>query len=230
MSWSSWRAVALVSCFVAVQGAVGCAADAQGDADPESEESEIARRTTLTFFLVGQEYDDRAEEWKAVPLDSLNPALESAGLPGFKKAITIGATDGTKFQAVLDRLEEANEKLGRKIEFDHTWDPSGYEGLCYNGTAAGVMRAVEGLRGTAFSEYMGVQAMRYGTKKKVWSFGDKSEADWLRFQREENDHADTMKVWENFDARSDAFLMMTDGGQQGDGTELFAVLIPKCRQ
>jgi hypothetical protein len=27
---------------------------------------------------------------------------------------------------------------------------------------------------------------------------------------------------------STAYLMMTDGGQQGDGTEFFAVLIPRC--
>jgi hypothetical protein len=206
---------------------VGCAADAEtpgGDVD--SEDSEIARKTTLTFFLVGREWNSTTHEWKQVPLDSLTADLERVGLAPFHKAITVGAQEGAKFKAILDRVEEANQKLHREIELEATWDPSEYKGLCYNGTAAGVMKTVDGLRGSAFSEYMGVQAERYGTRKKVHN---STEEEWLRMQREDNDQADTIKAWENFDTRSDAFLMMTDGGQQGDGTELFAVLIPKCR-
>ncbi len=206
---------------------VGCAADeaSSGD-DLESEDSEIARRTTLTFFLVGREWSSTTREWKEVPLDSLNDELEAAGLQKFHKAITVGQQDGAKFQAILDRVAELNEKLGRDIELEAHWDPSEYKGLCYNGTAAGVMKTVDGLRGSAFSDYMGVQAYRYGSRKKVF-YGTESE--WLTMQTEENDQADTIQAWENFDTRSNAFLMMTDGGQQGDGTELFAVLIPRCR-
>jgi hypothetical protein len=212
----------------------GCAADSTEDpnADIESEESEIARRTTLTFFLVGQEWDESAEEWKKVPLDSLNAELERAGLKTFNKAITIGAQEGAKFQEILTRIEEANQKLNRKIEFDHTWDPSEYEGLCYNGTAAGVSKVVDGLRGSAFSEYMGVQAERWGSRKKIHYVPDGSteaESGWLKYQRDENDHGDTVKAWESFDTRSTAYLMFTDGGQQGDGTELFATKIDRCR-
>jgi hypothetical protein len=205
---------------------VGCAADDAAGGDVESEDSEIARRTTLTFFLVGREWNGATREWREVPLDSLTADLERVGLQPFHKAITVGAQEGAKFQAILDRVEQANQKLHREIELQASWDPSEYKGLCYNGTAAGVMKAVDGLRGSAFSEYMGVQAERYGTRKKVHN---STEEEWLRMQREENDHGDTIKAWENFDTRSDAFLMMTDGGQQGDGTELFAVLIPKCR-
>jgi hypothetical protein len=213
--------------------AAGCAADSADapSGDIESEESEIARKTTLTFFLVGQEWDERASEWKKVPLDSLNADLERAGLKKFNKAITVGAQEGAKFKDILDRIEEANEKLTRKIEFDHTWDPSEYEGLCYNGTAAGVSKVIEGLRGSAFSEYMGVQAERWGSRKKIHygADGDDTEAGWLRYHREENDHGDTVKAWESFDTRSTAYLMFTDGGQQGDGTELFATTIDRCR-
>jgi hypothetical protein len=221
------RPLALLFCGLGLVLA-GCAADSSEDpnADIESEDSEIARKTTLTFFLVGQEYDQRAEEWKKVPLDSLNADLERAGLKKFNKAITVGAQDGAKFEEILTRLEEANQKLNRKVEFDHTWDPSEYEGLCYNGTAAGVGKVVEGLRGSAFSEYMGVQAERWGSKKKVHN---ETESEWLRFQREDNDQGDTIKAWESFDGRSSKYLMFTDGGQQGDGTELFATIIDRCR-
>lgn len=211
----------------------GCAADSAGDpnADIESEDSEIARRTTLTFFLVGREFDERAREWKRVPLDSLNGDLERAGLETFNKAITVGAQDGAKFQDILDRLEAANRKLNREVEFDFTWDPSEYEGLCYNGTAAGVSKVVDGMRGSAFSEYMGLQAERWGSKKKIHygADGNDTESGWLEYHRDENDHGDTVKAWESFDTRSSAYLMFTDGGQQGDGTELFATLIDRCR-
>ncbi len=228
MNFRSLSSLAFASVCLLALGTSGCAANEEPSVD--GEDSEMTRKTTLTFFLVGQEYDEKAEDHKQVWLDSLNPQLEAAGMKGFPKAITIGAGDGAKFEEILTRLEAANEKLKREIDFDFTWDPSEYQGLCYNGTAAGVMKTVDGLRGSAFAEDMGVQAYRYGTQKKVFSFlEDPSEKEWLRYQREDNDHGDTIKAWENFDTRSDAFLMMTDGGPQGDSTELFAVKIPRCR-
>ena len=52
------------------------------------------------------------------------------------------------------------------------------------------------------------------------------DAEWLDNQREEN--PETVAVWENFNTSSTDYLMMTDGGQQGDGTEFFAVRIKRC--
>jgi hypothetical protein len=49
------------------------------------------------------------------------------------------------------------------------------------------------------------------------------------YHRDENEHGDTIEAWESFDTRSSAYLMFTDGGQQGDGTELSATLIDRCR-
>jgi hypothetical protein len=223
------RALALLLMCFAAAGSAGCSAETEDPAaadDVDSEESEVARKTTLTFFLVGKEYSEKTKEWKKVSLDSLNADLEKKGLPTFHKAITVGRADGKKFQAILDQLAEANKQLKREIELEETWDPSEYKGLCFNGSSSGVMKTVEGLRGSAFSEYMGVQAYRYGSRKKVWN---STEEEWLRMQKEDNGHADTVKAWEKFDGKSGDFLMMTDGGQQGDGTELFAVTIPKCK-
>src|SRR5688572_17149025 len=77
---------------------VGCAADDEASGgDVESEDSEIARRTTLTFFLVGREWNSATSEWKQVPLDSLTADLERVGLQPFHKAITVGAQEGAKF-------------------------------------------------------------------------------------------------------------------------------------
>lgn len=221
---TSLRTIAVVALTVLTLPAIGCSAETQ-ESSPESAEDDVrARATTLTFPLVGRERD--GFEWKKVPLESLNAKLAAAGLPPFEKSITIGRNDKAKFEAVVESLDAANAKLGRDIEFRADWDPSDYVGLCYNGTAAGVMKTVEANRGSAFPEYMGVQAERYGSRKKV-HYNDGNESEWLDMYRE--DHADEVKVWETFDKGSDAFLFIADGGQQGDGSEFFPVLVPKCQ-
>jgi hypothetical protein len=80
-----------------------------------------------------------------------------------------------------------------------------------------------------FSIYMGVQGERFGTTKRFYFSGPggDTEAEWIAAQNEQGNE-DTMKVWTSYATSSTAYLMMTDGGQQGDGTEFFATLIKKC--
>ena len=182
--------------------------------DTGSDENDVrAATTTLTFPLVGHEYNRTTQEWSTVPLESLNPKLQAAGLEPFEKSITVGRSDKAKFEALLARVEAANAKLGREIEFLQDWDASKYIGLCHTGLVTGVRLTVEALRGVAFSEYMGMPAYRYKETKK---FYNDDEAEFLDMHRDEN--ADQVKIWEEFDKSSDAFLMLTDGGQQGDGS------------
>jgi hypothetical protein len=185
--------------------------------------------TTLTIELVAREWHDGPDVWGTVKLSDLNTEL-AADHVSFPKTLTLGPRDGAKFLKVLHDIETANQKLGREIELDHTWDPSEYVGLCYTGDIRGVPRVVEGLRESMFSIYMGIQGERWGTTKRFHYNGageGSTEAAWIESQNEEN--ADTMKVWTSFDTSSTSYLMMTDGGQQGDGTEFFATTIKKCR-
>ena len=190
-----------------------------------------ARRTpstTLTFRLVAREWVDGPDQWFDVDLSTLNPELAEYGV-SFPKTLTLGARDGAKFKKVLADIAVANDKLHREIEIDFTWDPSEYKGLCYTGGVTGVPAVVEGLRESMFSIYMGIQAERWGTRK-IFHYsgaGGENEAEWIAAQ-EEQGNEDTMAVWKSFDTSSTSYLMMTDGGQQGDGTEFFAVLIRKC--
>lgn len=173
---------------------------------------------TLTVSLVGTEYNEATDAHRKVSLDTLNAQFDG---PDFPKKMTLGGNDGDKFNAMLAQLAVANEKLNRDVEMDYTWDPSDYTGLCYTGKAKDIQKTVDALRESMFSIYMGVQAERYGTTKKVFS-----SSDWLDLQREENPQ--TVAVWENYNTSSSDYLMMTDGGQQGDGTEFFAVRIKRC--
>jgi hypothetical protein len=88
---------------------------------------------------------------------------------------------------------------------------------------------VENLQGSLIGLYTGIQAWRWSTTKKLFGFAAESgESEWLRSQREDNENGDDADAWEHFDTASKDFLMMADGGQEGDGTELFAVTIPAC--
>lgn len=184
--------------------------------------------TTLTIELVAREWHDGPDVWGTVKLDSLNPELAADGI-SFPKKLTMGPRDGAKFLKLQADIAKANQKLGREIELDYTWDPSEYVGLCYTGDIRGVARTVEGLRESMFSIYMGIQGERWGTTKRFHysGAGGETEAEWITAQKEQ-DNGDAMAVWTGFNTSSSAYLMMTDGGQQGDGTEFFAVLIKKC--
>jgi hypothetical protein len=226
------RTLGLVAVMVASVGSAACASNTSTDdaaaSDPDSDENDVrAASTTLSIALVGREYDERAGEWHHVQLASLNPALERAGLEKFDKSITLARADGkAKFDALLARLEAANTKLNRKIELQSSWDPNDYVGICYTGVVSGVMKTIESQRGSAFPEYMGVQGYRFRNTKKIHGY---SESEWFQMHREGEDHEAELATWERFDTASDKFLMMADGGQQGDGTEFFAVTITKCQ-
>lgn len=223
------RALGLVIVVVGSVGLAGCASDtAVAGSDPAVDEDEVtAASSSLTFPLIGREWNSTTKTETLVPLDSLNAALAAKGVEGFKdKALTFGRDGGAKFKALLAKVDAANKALKREIELEARWDPSDYKGLCYNGSVRSVMKTVDALRGSAFDTDMGVQASRYGDQKKVYN---QTEAAWLKEQHEELGNDAQITAWKKFDQASDSFLMMTDGGPQGDGSELFVVLIPKCK-
>ncbi|MFN0246912.1 MAG: hypothetical protein ACKV2T_08380 [Kofleriaceae bacterium] len=180
-----------------------------------------ASTTTLRIDLVGFDYGDD----RGVKLESLNARLASEGI-SFPKQLVLGQHDGAKFLEVMANLEKANAKLGTTLEVEQTWDPSRYVGLCYSGDVATIGQTIDDLRYSLFSIYMGIQGERIGTRKKVFVG---NEREWLRMQLEDNGSEAQVAIWKNYDTSSKTYLMMTDGGQQGDGTEFFAVQIPKCQ-
>jgi hypothetical protein len=187
-----------------------------------------ATKATLTVELVANEWTSGNGD-RAVKLSSLNPELVARGLAPFPEKITLGGRDDRQFNNLLAEIEVINEKLGRNLELQRGWDPSEYVGLCYSGPLNEVGPVVENLQGSLIGLYTGIQAWRWSTTKKLFGFAAESgESEWLRSQREDNENGDDADAWEHFDTASKDFLMMADGGQEGDGTELFAVTIPAC--
>jgi hypothetical protein len=190
-----------------------------------------ARRTEtsakLYIDLIATEYVSGSGN-QMIALTELNDELAGLGLPPFRANIELGGRDDRSFNLILGQLEALGEKLNRSFELQRGWDPSEYQSLCYTGPLSEVASVVENLRGSLFSEYMGIQGWRWKTTKKMFIEWAESYAEWERAQREDNGNDAEVDAWEAFNTSSNDFLMLTDGGQQGDGTELFAVRIPPC--
>jgi len=189
-----------------------------------------ASTTTISVDLVANEWTSGGGD-RAVKLSSLNAEIAAQGFEPFPDKLTLGGRDDRQFLALMWRIEQINEKMNRNLELQRSWDPSEYTNLCYAGSLTKVSSTVESLSGSLFHEYMGIQAWRWKDTSKIFVldwFDEQTEAEWLRVAREDNGNEDDADTWEGFDTSSDDFLMMTDGGQQGDGTELFSVRIKPC--
>jgi hypothetical protein len=186
-------------------------------------------RTTakLTIEIFGTDW---ASGGHIVDVAAINVALANEGLPPLPATLTLGARDDRAFMALEATLAELNARAERAIEIAQHWDPSEYRGLCYQGPIDEVERVIEGLYGSLFSNHMGIQGVRHGATKRLYVMDhwDLSEAEWMEMMRDAGNDAD-IDDWHDFDTASDDFLIMTDGGPDGDGTELFAVTIPPCR-
>ncbi len=181
---------------------------------------------SLSISLIGE------DSGEPIKLSDLNAKLAAKGLPPFEATITVGANDSAKFQKILDQVEAANEALDKSIELQRSWDPNDYTGLCFRGDRAKALVTIESLSATdtLFSAYMGIQAERFGDVKRVVSRAYSTEQEMISSYEEagEDGALEAIEVWKNYKTTGPDYLILTDGGQQGDGTELFAVRIPPC--
>jgi hypothetical protein len=189
--------------------------------------SALAGEAQIRVSLIAQEY---TKDWKDIKLSNLNPLLKKKNLAPFADSIVLGKNDGKKWTAILDQITAANKALGRKIEvedggfyLDHRTPP-----FCYLGDGTGLEKTLEGLRDTFFAESMGIPGWRLGTKKVKFGgeWGPEGK-DWMEQHTEENPNE--VKAWMKYNTKSDAVLLLTDYGPQGDGMELFATLVQRCK-
>ena len=184
-----------------------------------------AEGSVLVLDLTAREFHDRGG-WKDVKLNTLNSKLERAGLPKFASSVALLKTDGPKYKVILEQLKRANEVLGRKLELPENGYFVDFPKLCYSGEVASVNETVEGLRGSLFHEDMGLQGYRYQAKKTLTWPTQFNNRDVQATYRAESPGA--LKAWKDYDVRSDAVLFLSDFGPEGDGTELYATLVPRC--
>lgn len=189
-----------------------------------------ADKTTIEFQLMGTETSKKGSVKKIV-LSSLNKKLKAVELPGFPTVITLGKDDKPYWLKMIRQLVNANSMLGRNIEIVMERGYLGeFPAMCYRGKTAEVRDVIEGLMGSVFHEDQGIQAVRYGTKKFITYTDEFFETNKERREEQEQNNAEEVALWDNYDTKSDTVLVMSDYGPQGDGTELTATSIVRCNE
>ena len=192
-------------------------------------EAALASGPTLEFELVVDEFTEDGD--RRVRLADLNRELEGR-LPAFPDRVSVGPTATDVIPDLRAQIERAGELLGRQFHFEFGANPDQYQGLCYRGELSLVPLAIHAHRGGLIDADLGVQAERYRNRAIVYL--DRShfegEADsWADWQRDSNGNEAAIETWEEFSPSSDAYLLMSDYGQNGDGLELVSTHIPRCR-
>ncbi len=186
-----------------------------------------AEKTTIEFQLRGEEYIQNSS--KEFPIKFLNKELKAKGLPEFPDVVVFGKTDVPYQKKLMKDFEKANKALKREIQpnIDNKYF---YElpTIRYRGNTSEVMGVIKALLGSVLHPEQGIQAARFGKTKIIYYkdqfFGNNAE---IRKGLEENGQGKTMKIWDNYDTKSDTVLIMSDYGPQGDGTELTATQIAR---
>lgn len=187
--------------------------------------SAFAAESSLTFSMTAREYIE-GSGWQTVYLPSLNTKLAQAGLPGFKPKLTFKANESAKYAKFVEQVEKAGKKLNREIEVLDKGYLNSAPTLCYNGKPEDVLKIVQSLT-TAFHEDMGIQGVRY-KNKKVFIYDQTFENDEDIRQNYEDNSPEALQAWKKYKTTSDAVLILSDFGPEGDGTELFDTEIKRC--
>jgi hypothetical protein len=196
---------------------------------PAFAEREEEPRSELVFSMVATYWENNDE--KDVKIATLNRKLNAAGLNGLPETVVIGKTPEPYWKVIMKRLEKANEiqPFGAGNEIETVLNAGyffEYPEICYNGKTADVIEIVDAMNGNFMNDTQGVLAFRYKNKKVVRDERFESVAS-LR-EALGDDNPDEVSDWLEYDTSSDAVLVMTDLGQQGDGLELYSTKISRC--
>lgn len=112
--------------------------------------------------------------------------------------------------------------------------------LCYVGEASGVEAAIDAeIEKDTINYWSTVLAIRYGTAKKIVDtdiFAEDAKGKLIEIQDgepldldSEYGHPAILKQWNAFNTKSKDVLVLSNIGMQGDGTEMYATVIPPCK-
>ncbi len=210
------------------------------DGGPPSEESGSptdsaisAGSATIDLPVTGYYYENNRE----VPIDipKLNKELNKLGLDGIPEVVTMGKNPGAFHAVIMKRVKAANEKLNREMVFnvaDEHYSQGHvrqWEHACYKGTITGLVGLIESLRGNFLYQDESILGIRAGAGEKIFDPAFKSKAGIKkRFGDEYEPNETAIDAWLTYKKTSKTALVLSDLGEQGDGTELYATEIPPC--
>ncbi len=194
-----------------------------------------AEKSTIEFVFMAEEY--RNNNSIEYPFSDLNPALKKKNLPGFPPVAVFGLKDAPYAKLLKKRVELSAAALKRNIKIRDDGGGGMYyhnaPTICYRGKGTDVPAILTALEEAGLFAEDQQMAYKIGTKKKVvfpdqWIDGNTATNKEMRESYTENNPAD-VKAWDQYKTTSDTVLWMTSLGPEGDGTELYANEIKRCR-
>jgi len=171
-----------------------------------------------------------------INIPKLNKELQKLGLAGIPEVVTLGKNPAAFYKVIEKRVIAANEALNREMIFNVA--DNGYseghlyqwENACYIGDITAIPALIESLLGNFVYEDDGILAIGAGSTKVIKDEAFKSR-DGLkeRFQGEYETNLKEINAWLGYKKTDKTAIVMSDLGQNGDGTELYLTKIPACK-
>jgi len=186
----------------------------------------FAAKTTVEFELNLYKYVKNKEVKVAIP--ALNKKLKKAGLDGLPEVVVVSENAKAYWNILMKRLEAAQVTSEEQIHsyIDNTYYYE-YPELCYRGKMSEVVKVLDGMNGNFLTNEQGIHAYRYGKKKDIRSDIFKTEKSIREVYDEQR--PEDVEEYLAYDEKSDAVLVVSDLGAQGDGTELYLTYIKPCK-
>jgi hypothetical protein len=217
----------LYSCLAVGAVAVGaCGGDRRAD-EPGLEGPEVAENAAdLTSGRVSIRVPLIDQEHKA--LSRHNPKLRAAGLATFPETVEIeGGANGLglagsekNWAAAAKLTDDAFETLKLDVQMQMFGEPHDFKTddpattLCYKGNPKLVVKLIESLTDSVFSDQLNVHGWRFRQVKV------------MQEQLTPEDEETFPAIWKNWRGRGNAILMLT--ASSDDGSETNVAIVPKC--
>lgn len=185
--------------------------------------------TTIEFELTAETYT--ASSKKEFSLASLNKKLKAAGVKEFPKTQAFGMDSQKTWDGLMKQVKAANKAL--KMEL-HPIFEKGYfyefPTMCYRGEAEDVQYVIRAMMENVLHGDQNIDGIRARDSKWIHWMSEFFETnEEMREAQMDNGNEVEMKMWDEYDIKSQTVLVISGYGPQGDGTEMTATEIKPCK-
>lgn len=188
----------------------------------------VSAQTTIEFPLTGEIYKGSGSV--ELEVKGINTELRAKKLRPLPELVVWGKSNQRQWKSLIAHVELAKKTLNKDIDvvLDRGYFYE-FPAICYRGATSEVPEVIESLMGTVLHPDQGIQALKYGKVKVVHYGSEFFENNKERMQEMLEYNPGEVKLWLNYNKTSDTVLILSDYGPQGDGTELTATEIKRCK-
>lgn len=180
-------------------------------------------KTTLEFDLTATTYNKEG----SVPVDikKLNAKLKKNGLDGLPERIIISSNPAAYFNVLEKRIKAVSTISKTSIDFPisngYLYE---YPEICYRGEGSDVGKMIQSMVGNFLNSDQALLGVKFKSETVMW------DSDYFAMDGVEADEIpEEIETWKNYNPKSSNVLVMSNLGQNGDGTELYSTFIGPCK-